>query len=198
MAEYAVAIVFPDHSATYEAYNKIYNAAAGFELRSVGMVERDKDGYLRVREGGDFDAGTGFAGGSLIGMLVGVLGGPIGMLLGWTAGAATGALYDADRLGRGDEAIAQFGQLIPPGGNAILAETVESTTELLDTFVAAMGGKITRRPLDEVIAELEAQEAAAQEAARAARKAVREQKKQERKEKRQERVDALKANFHKG
>jgi hypothetical protein len=37
------------------------------------MVERDKDGYLRVREGGDFDARAGFAGGSLIGMLVGVL-----------------------------------------------------------------------------------------------------------------------------
>ena len=56
------------------------------------------------------------ASGSLIGMLFGVLGGPIGMLLGWGVGAATGALYDAERLDTGDEAIAAFGRLIPPGG----------------------------------------------------------------------------------
>jgi hypothetical protein len=52
----------------------------------------------------------------------------------------------------------------------------------LDTFVAGMGGTIVRRPLDEVVAELEAQQAAAEEAEKAARKAIREQKKQERKE----------------
>ena len=197
MADYAVAIRFPDHSTTYEALSKISNAASGFELRSAGIVERDKDGYLHVSEGSDVDAGVGFAGGSLIGMLVGVLGGPIGMLLGWGAGAATGALFDADRMDKGDEAISQFGQLVPPGGNAILAETVETTTEPLDTFVASMGGTVARRPLDEVVAELEAQEVAAEEAARAARKAMRAQKKQHRKEKAHERLDALKAKFHK-
>jgi hypothetical protein len=51
-----------------------------------------------------------------------------------------GALYDADRLDTGDEAIEQFGALVPTGGNALLAETVEDTTEPLDTFVAGMGG----------------------------------------------------------
>jgi hypothetical protein len=40
------------------------------------------------------------------------------------------------------------------GGNALLAETVEDTTEPLDTFVSEMGGTIVRRPLDEVVAEL--------------------------------------------
>jgi hypothetical protein len=54
-----------------------------------------------------------------------------------------------------------------------------------------------RRPLDEVVAELEVQQAAAEEAEKAARKAIREQKKQERKETRQQRVDALKAKFRK-
>ena len=158
-------------------------------------MERDKDGHLHVPEGGDMAAGAGTAGGFLIGMLVGVLGGPVGMLLGAGAGAASGALYDADRLDKGDEAIEQFGALVPTGGNALLAETVEATTGPLDAFVAEMGGTIVRRPLDEVIAELEAQQAA-EEAEKAARKAIREQK-QERKETRQQRVDALKAKFRK-
>lgn len=87
--------------------------------------------------------------------------------------------------------------LAPTGGNALLAETVEDATEPLDAFVAQLGGTIVRRPLDEVVAELEAQQAAAEEAEKAARKAIREQKRQEHKESFQQRVDALKAKFRK-
>jgi hypothetical protein len=119
------------------------------------------------------------------------------MMIDQGAGAASGALYDADRLDTGDEAIEQFGALVPTGGNALLAETVEDTTEPLDAFVSELGGTIVRRPLDEVVAELEAQQAAAEEAEKAARKAIREQKKQEHKETFQQRVDALKAKFRK-
>ena len=199
MSEYAVAITFPQNSTAYEALSKLSATAAsgGFEIRSAAIVERDKDGHLHVAEGDDAMAGVGTASGSLIGMLIGVLGGPVGMLLGWGAGAASGALYDADRLDTGDEAIEQFGALVPAGGNALLAETVEDTTEPLDTFVSGLGGTIVRRPLDEVLTELEAQQAAAEEAEKAARKAIREQKKQEHKEAAQQRVDALKAKFRK-
>ena len=127
-------------------------------------------------------------------MLVGVLGGPIGMLLGWSVGAATGALYDADRLDTGDEAIAAFGRLIPQ-------RNPRRDGRSHDRSVGAVRGRIRwqcfRRPLDEVLAELEAQDEAAREADKAARKAIREQKKQERKEDFQTRVDALKAKFHK-
>jgi uncharacterized membrane protein len=196
MAEYAVAITFPQNGTTYEALSKLPDAA-GLEIRSAAIVERDKDGHLHVPEGDDAMTGVGTAGGSLIGMLIGVLGGPVGMLLGWGAGAAGGALYDADRLDTGDEAIEQFGASVPVGRNALLAETVEDTTEPLDRFVSDLGGTIVRRPLDEVVAELEAQQAAAEEADKAARKAIREQKNKERKEDFQQRVDALKAKFHK-
>jgi uncharacterized membrane protein len=196
MPEYAVAITFPQNSTAYEAVSKL-PSATGLEIRSAAIVERDKDGHLHVPEGDDTMAGEGTVGGSLIGMLVGVLGGPVGMLLGWGVGAAGGALYDADRLDTGDEAIEQFGALVPTGHNALLAETMEDTTEPLDRFVSGMGGTIVRRPLDEVITELEAQQAAAEEADKAARKAIREQKKQEREETRQQRVEALKAKFHK-
>ena len=197
MTEYATAITFPQSSTTYEAFSKLSAAANQYGVRSAGIIERDAQGQLRVPESGDAAAGVGIASGSLIGMLVGVLGGPIGMLLGWSAGAATGALYDAERLDTGDEAIEAFGRLIPPGGNAILAVTDEATTDPLEQFAAGLGGKVSRRPLDEVLAELEAQDEAAREADKAARKAIREQKKRERKEDFQTRVDALKAKFHK-
>ncbi len=42
------------------------------------------------------------------------------MLLSGSAGAASGALYDTDRLDKGDEAIEQLGALMPTGGNALL------------------------------------------------------------------------------
>ena len=109
----------------------------------------------------------------------------------------TGARCAAERRESGGEAIAAFGRLIPPGGNGILAVTDEVTTDPLEQFAAGLGGKVSRRPLDEVLAELEAQDEAAREADKAARKAIREQKKQERKEDFQTRVDALKAKFHK-
>jgi uncharacterized membrane protein len=196
MTEYVTAITFPQTSTTYEAFSKLSGASDQYGVRSAGIIERDAQGHLTVPESGDTAAGIGIAGGSLIGMLVGALAGPIGMLLGWTVGAGSGALYDADRLDTGDEAIAAFGRLIPPGGNAILAETDEVTTDPLEQFAAGFGGKVARRPRDEVLAELEAQEEAAVEADRAARKAIREQKKQERKEDFQKRLDALKAKFH--
>ncbi len=197
MTEYATAITFPQTSTTYEAFSKLSAAADQYGVRSGAIVERDAQGQLRVPESGDAAAGIGMASGGLIGMLIGVLGGPIGMLLGWSVGAASGALYDADRLDTGDDAIAAFGRLIPPGGNAILAVTNEETTAPLEQFATGLGGKVTRRPLGEVLAELEAQDEAAREADKAARKAIREQKKQERKEDFQTRVDALKAKFHK-
>jgi uncharacterized membrane protein len=159
-------------------------------------VERDKDGHLHVPEGGDTEAGAGTASGSLIGMLVGVPGVPVGLLLGWGAGAASGALYDADRLDTGDEAIEQFGALVPTDGNALLAETVEDTTEPLDAFVSEMGGTIVRRPLDESSRNWRRSRLPPRKPRRR-RKAIREQKKQERKETRQQRVDALKAKFRK-
>jgi len=197
MTEYAAAITFAQTSTTYEAYSKLSAAVDQYGVRAAAIVERDTQGHLQVPESGDTAAGIGTAGGSLIGMLVGVLGGPIGMLLGWSVGAAGGALYDANRMDTGDEAITAFGRLIPPGGNAILAVTDEVTTAPLEQFAAGFDGKVTRRPLDEVLAELEAQDEAAREADKAARKAIREQKKQQRKEDFQTRVDALKAKFHK-
>lgn len=195
MTEYCAVLTFADSSTTYEVYSRIKNADT-LGVVAATIVERDADGTLKAAEGDDAVAGEATAGGSLIGLLVGVLGGPIGALLGLAVGGATGALIDADRMDKGDEAVATFAQAIPPGKNAILAETDEDDTHALDALVAQYNGTVQRRLADEVVDELEAQEQAAIEAGQAARKALREQHKQQRAQSRQERVAALKAKFH--
>lgn len=195
MTVYAAGIVLPDNAQTYQFYSTLKNTSGGLGVTAAVLVERDAAGGLRVTEGGDTTAGAGTFGGSLIGMLVGVLAGPLGVLLGATAGALGGSLFDLSRLEKADDAISEFGRLVPAGGNAIIAETNEADTAALDAMVTAAGGTIARRPMHEVVAELEAQQQAAEDASDAARKAMREQRKAERHEKVEDRVDALKAKF---
>lgn len=196
MTDYAAIITFPSKSVTYEAFTKVRDASGDYGLTAAAIVERDDAGKLKVPEGDDSVIGSATLGGSLIGVLIGVLGGPVGSLLGLAVGATSGALVDATRADQGDEVLVSFAQALPAGSNAIVAETSEADTSVLDGFVAQYGGTVTRRPLDDVIAELEANEEAADEAAKAARKALREKKKAERSESRSERIDALKAKFH--
>jgi uncharacterized membrane protein len=197
MSDYAVAMTFPTNATTYEAFSKFSGAQDGFGVRAAALVERDESGLLKVPEEKHLHFGAGYAEGAVIGLLVGVLGGPVGMLLGWGVGATAGALVDVHRFERGTEAIAEFGGIVPPGGNAILAETTEPDTAALDSFVAGLGGTILRRTREEVVGELEAQQEATEQAHRAARKAIHEDKSRERHENLEHRVAALKARLHK-
>jgi uncharacterized membrane protein len=164
-------------------------------VTAAAILRRDENGRLNVTEGGDVKSGDATVGGSLLGMLIGVLGGPLGVLLGFGLGAAGGALVDASRADDCDVAITEFGKTIRPGGNAILAETDEADTAAFDALVAKYGGAIVRRPLDEVLAEIEAQQDAAEAASDAVRKKIHEEKKAEKKEKRDERIAKVTAKF---
>ena len=88
---------------------------------------------------------------------------------------------------------------IPNGKTAIIAEVDEAAVEVVDGEMAAFGGTVTRRPAEEVLAELEAAEEAARASEKEARRVMREAKKAERtekheqsKEKWDERLSALK------
>ena len=100
-----------------------------------------------------------------------------------------------DRLDLGDDVISDFAKVVPPGGNAILAQVVEDAPAALNAFADSVSATVVRRPVEEVVVEIEAQQAAAEAAARAAREAVREHKKQELREKWDERIENLKAKF---
>ncbi|MEZ0448576.1 DUF1269 domain-containing protein [Cellulomonas sp. ICMP 17802] len=182
MVETNVVVVrFVEQSKAFQALSvlKECNAQGRIGLESAALVERTEGGALHIPDGADNIGPVGVLSGSLIGSLVGVLGGPVGILLGWGAGGLIGGAFDADRLGTSEEALTVLGRSIPFGSTAIIATVTEPAVEVIDVEMGRLGGEVTRRPVGEVMAELEVADAAAEAAAAEARRTVREQRKAE-------------------
>ena len=130
-------------------------------------------------------------------MLVGVLGGePVGLLVGWGTGAMIGGAFDVDHAVTSDEALTVLGRAIPPGSTAVIAEVEKCVIEVIDAEMYELGGEVTRRPVSEVMGELEATEEAAEAAADEARRTLREKRKAEVHAGVEERVGKLKEKLH--
>ena len=196
--ENVVVVRFTEPSKAYQALSvlKECDADGRIGLDSAAIVERTSTGELRVPESADNVGLVGTASGSLIGMLVGVLGGPVGLLLGWGTGALMGGAFDLDRAETSDEALTVLGRAIPPESTALIASVEEPTVEVIDGEVTKLGGEVTRRPVAEVMDELEAAQEAADAAAREARRVVRDKRKAEVKAGVDERVGGLKEKLH--
>jgi uncharacterized membrane protein len=196
--ENVVVIRFPEPSKAYQAISVLKQADADgrIELRAAAVVERTPEGQLRIPEGADNVGLEGTAAGGLIGMLVGILGGPLGMLLGWGTGALVGGVVDLTRAEKGEDALTMLGSAISPGSTAVIADVAEPAIEVVDGEMAKLSGEVTRRPEDDVMAELEAAEEATEAAAKEARRKMREQRKAEVSEKFSERVGKLKDRLH--
>jgi uncharacterized membrane protein len=196
--ENVIVVGFEEPSKAYQALTvlKECDAEGRIALRSAAIVERTSTGELRIPEGTDNVGLVGTASGSLMGMLIGVLGGPVGVLVGWGAGALMGGVFDFARAEKSDEALAVLGRAIPPESTAVIAGVEEPAVEVIDGEMAKLGGEVTRRPLDEVMSELEAAEYAAEVAADEARRALREERKAEAKADFNERVGKMKEKLH--
>jgi uncharacterized membrane protein len=196
--ENVVVVGFTEPSKAYQALNvlKECSAEGRIGLESAAIVERTEDGKLRIPESVDNDELVGMASGSLIGMLIGVLGGPLGVLVGWGAGAMMGGAFDVDRAVTSDEALTVLGRAIPPGTTAVIASVEEPAVEVIDAEMYKLGGEVTRRPVVEVMGELEAAEEAADAAAREGRRELREKRKAEVHANVDERVGKLKEKLH--
>ena len=196
--ENVVVVRFTEPSKAYQALTvlKECDAEGRIALQSAAIVERTPEGELRIPEGTDNVGLIGTASGSLIGMLVGVLGGPVGVLVGWGAGALMGGVFDLDRAEKSDEALAALGRAMPPESTAVIATVAEPAVEVIDGEMGKLGGEVTRRPVFEVLNELEASEAAAEAAAREARRELHETRKAELTADLDERVGKLKEKLH--
>jgi uncharacterized membrane protein len=196
--ENVVVVGFAEPSKAYQALTvlKQCDAEGRIALRSAAVVERASTGELRTPESTDNVGLVGTASGSLMGMLIGVLGGPVGVLVGWGSGALMGSLFDVARVETSDEALAVLGRAIPPDSTAVIAGVEEPAVEVIDGEMAKLGGEVTRRPLDEVMSELEAAEYAAEVAADEARRALREERKAKVSADFNERVGKMKEKLH--
>jgi uncharacterized membrane protein len=179
--ENVVVIRFAESSKAYQGLSvlKECDADGRIALRSAAVVERTPNGELRISEGADNVGLIGTASGSLIGMLVGVPGGPVGVLVGWGAGALMGGAFDVDRAVKSDEALTALGRAIPPESTGVIATVAEPAVEVIDGEMAKLEGEVTRRPVAEVMDELEAAEEAAEAAAHEARRTLRVERKAE-------------------
>jgi uncharacterized membrane protein len=198
MAEENVVVVrFSEPSRAYQALSvlKECDASGRIGLESAAIVERTPEGELSIVDGTD-SFGLGTASGSLIGMLVGVLGGPLGLLLGWGAGAMLGLAFDVGRSETSGEALVVLGRAIPPKSTAVIASVEEPALEVIDVEMTKLGGEVTRRPIAQVMDELDVAEAAADAAAHEARRALREKRKAELTASVDERVANLKEKLH--
>jgi uncharacterized membrane protein len=196
--ENVVVVGFTEPSKAYQALSVLKESDANgrIGLESAAVVERTATGELSIPESADNVGLVGTASGSLIGMLVGVLGGPVGLLLGWGAGALMGGAFDIDRAETSDEALAVLGRAIPPETTALIASVEEGSVEVIDEEMSKLGGEVTRRPVADVMAELEAAQQAADAAAAEARRSVRQQRKAELQAGMDERVRKLKEKLH--
>lgn len=196
--ENVVVVRFTEPSKAYQALSvlKECDAEGRISVGSAAIVERTADGKLLIPEGTDNIGLVGTASGSLIGMLVGVLGGPVGVLVGWGAGALMGGVFDVDRAEKSDEALSALGRAMPPGSTAVIATVGEPAVEVIDGEMAKLGGEVTRRPVAEVMSELEASEMAAEAAAHEARRTLRKERKAELTADFDERVGKLKQKLH--
>ncbi|WOX15354.1 DUF1269 domain-containing protein [Streptomyces sp. N50] len=178
--ENAVTLRFPDRAAAYQALSDLKHLSpATTEVRAAMLIERLEDGAVRVPEGMDTAQGRNTAVGGLVGSLVGILGGPLGILMGVGVGALIGGGYDYQRAEESTAAVGTFGQEVPPGGTALLAEVRESDTEALDLLAMRYDAVLERRPTDSVRAELKAMEEAAERIRKDEAKARREHKRAE-------------------
>ncbi|MGZ4309102.1 MAG: DUF1269 domain-containing protein [Gaiellaceae bacterium] len=196
--ENVVVVQFSEPSKAYQALSVLKEADAQgrIGLESAAVAQRSAEGELTIPESADNVGLVGTASGSLIGMLIGVLGGPVGVLLGWGSGALMGGAFDIDREVTSDEALTVLGQAIPPKSTGLIASVEEPTVEVIDAEMYILGGEVTRRPVAEVMGELEAAEEAADAAASEARRVVREQRKAEIHANVDERVGKLKEKLH--
>ena len=196
--ENVVVVRFTEPSKAYQALSvlKQCDGEGRIALRSAAIVERTQAGELRIPEGADNVGLVGTASGSLMGMLIGVLGGPVGVLVGWGAGALMGGVFDIDRAEKSDEALAALGRAMPPESTAVIATVAEPAVEVIDGEMTKLGGEVTRRPVAEVMDELEASEEAAEAAAHEARRALRKERKAEVTADLDERVGKVKEKLH--
>jgi uncharacterized membrane protein len=167
-------------------------------VNSAGVVVRQEDGHLLVKDEISDDDVVGTATGGIVGLLIGVLGGPLGILIGGATGLLIGSLFDLDDEDESESVLSEIARAARVGHTTLLAEVDEPSREVLDNAMASLSGSVLRRPVVDVEAEIAAAEEAQQAAKRQARKVLREQRRDKARSEVHEMIERLKAKLHHG
>jgi uncharacterized membrane protein len=198
--ENVVVVDFTDDDSAYEALTTLKELDSQGQIKLVdgAVVTRGDDGRIQTKDQVGDDNLAGTASGGIVGLLIGILGGPFGVLLGGATGLLIGSLYDLADADDTDSVLSEVSKTVQAGRNAVLAQIVEQSPEVVDTAMARLSGTVVRRPVYEVENEIAAAQEAQREAKKAARKKLREARHEKRQEEAHAKVEELKAKLHLG
>ncbi|WP_265442751.1 hypothetical protein [Flexivirga meconopsidis] len=163
MTTYATVITTPRTRRTRSVFGSLRGSAGCPEIGSAALVERTASGAMRVAERTLELSLRPPREDSLLPSLISAVGARMASLFGratksvvGTPIPARGVLDPEHPVDTVDctDTIDTFAGLVSHGGVAIVAETCERDTSLLDLFVTGFGGMIARRPSAQVAAEL--------------------------------------------
>jgi len=198
--ENVVVVDFTDDESAYGALTALKELDSQGQIKVVeaAVVTRGDDGHIQTKDQVGDDDLAGTASGGIVGLLIGILGGPLGVLLGGATGLMIGSLYDMADADDTDSVLSDVSKTVQTGHNALLAQVVEQSPEVVDTAMARLSGTVVRRSVYEVESEIAAAQEAQREAKKAARKKLREARHEKRQEEAHAKVEELKAKLHLG
>jgi uncharacterized membrane protein len=196
--ENVVVVSFADDHAAYEALTNLkqLDAQGQVEIVAATVVTRAEDGHVEVKDEVGDESFAGTASGGLVGLLIGILGGPLGVLLGGATGLLIGSLYDMTDADDTDSVLSDVSKTVQTGHNAVLAEVVEQSPEVVDAAMQRLSGTVVRRPVYAIESEIASAQEAQREAKKEARKKLREARQEKRQEDAHAKVEELKSKLH--
>ena len=193
-----IAVTFAEDSKAFDALTAIKELDSQGQIELIGgaVVSRGEDGRVDAKDTIGEDGYTGTATGGVIGLLIGILGGPLGILIGGATGLLIGSLFDVEDDDETRSVLTDLSRSVQVGRDALLAEVVEQSVEVIDTAMSRLNGEVLRRSVADVEAEIASAEDAQRAAKKAARKHLHEQRKAQFRERIHEKIEALKAKLH--
>ena len=154
------------------------------------VVVKNADSTMAVREWDDLGPFNRVLG-TTLGIFLGALGGLAGVAVGATVGLAAGGVADLKNTRVGEDFIDDVAKALEPKRAAVVADIGETSTDVVDTRMEAIGGITFRRTLSEVKHTIHQEHIAAIKADLAQMKAELAQAHAERKAKLLEKINQL-------
>ncbi len=193
-----IAVSFEDDQQAYAALTllKELDSQHQIGLDEAMVIVRQGDGQVVEKARVASAPVPNIIGGGLVGLLVGIIGGPLGMLIGGTAGVFIGSLFDIEDADNTDSALTAISRSARPGHTALIGVVTEQSPDVIDAAMSGLGGRVLRRTVYDVEAEVAAAQNAERKARREARKELLRGRREHDREAVHAKVEELKRKLH--
>jgi hypothetical protein len=161
MEDTIVTLRFTDLDRARRALHELQRVDRDRRLRVRGatLIQRSGQGAIDAPAAARDDAGHYLPPGGSVSMLLELLGGPEGTLVGRPSEGFRGHAGPTLHEGERELALEEIRRSLEPGVTLVIAEIADPDPEVLDSVLAPLGGKVTRRPARDIYAEITAAKA---------------------------------------